>query len=71
MKPEEATKFVIEKSGMKQSQVAAAMQMSKNTLHNYVAGKCYPNIATFAELCKVCRVSVHISNGEIYFMKEV
>ena len=43
----------IEQSGIKKSDIAKAIGVSKATVSQYLSGRAQPTLATFSKLCKV------------------
>ena len=49
----ENLKKEIEQSGLKKSEIANAIGVSKATVSQYLSGRAQPTLATLAKLCKV------------------
>ena len=49
----ENLKKEIEQSGLKKSEIADSIGISRATLSQYLSGRAQPTLATFAKLCKV------------------
>ena len=49
----ENLKREIEQSGLKKSQIAEAIGVSRATVSQYLSGRVQPTLATFAKLCAV------------------
>mgnify|MGYP003288409011 FL=1 len=49
----ENLKKEIEQSGLKKSQIADSVGISRATLSQYLSGRAQPTLATLAKLCKV------------------
>ena len=43
----------IEQSGLKKSEIASAVGVSRATISQYLSGRAQPTLATFAKLCAV------------------
>ncbi len=43
----------IEQSGLKKSEIATAVGVSRATISQYLSGRAQPTLATFAKLCAV------------------
>ena len=43
----------IEQSGLKKSEIADAIGVSRATVSQYISGRAQPTLATFAKLCAV------------------
>jgi len=43
----------IEQSGLKKSEIASAVGVSRATVSQYLSGRAQPTLATFAKLCAV------------------
>ena len=48
----ENLKREIEQSGMKKSEIAAAIGVSKATVSQYLSGRAQPTLATLSKLCE-------------------
>ncbi len=46
-------KIYIENCGKSKSQIAAELGVSKPTLSQYLSGRIYPSLPTFARLCAI------------------
>lgn len=49
----ENLKKEIEQSGLKKSEIASAIGVSKATVSQYLSGRAQPTLATFSKLCTV------------------
>ncbi len=49
----ENLKKEIEQSGLKKSEIAEAIGVSRATVSQYLSGRAQPTLATFAKLCAV------------------
>lgn len=49
----EKLKKEIEQSGLKKSEIADAIGVSRATVSQYISGRAQPTLATFAKLCAV------------------
>ena len=49
----ENLKKEIEQSGLKKSQIADAIGVSRATISQYLSGRAQPTLATFSKLCTV------------------
>lgn len=49
----ENIKKEIEQSGLKKSEIAEAIGVSRATVSQYVSGRAQPTLATFSRLCSV------------------
>lgn len=49
----ENIKREIEQSGLKKSDIASAIGVSKATVSQYLSGRAQPSLSTLAKLCKV------------------
>ncbi|MBO4962340.1 MAG: helix-turn-helix transcriptional regulator [Clostridia bacterium] len=49
----ENIKKEIEQSGLKKSEIAKAVGVSRATISQYLSGRAQPTLATFAKLCEV------------------
>ena len=49
----ENLKKEIEQSGLKKSEIASAIGVSKATISQYLSGRAQPTLATFSKLCTV------------------
>lgn len=49
----ENLKKEIEQSGLRKSQIADAIGVSRATISQYLSGRAQPTLATFAKLCAV------------------
>lgn len=49
----ENLKKEIEQSGLKKSEIADSVDISRATLSQYLSGRAQPTLATLAKLCKV------------------
>ncbi len=49
----ENLKKEIEQSGLKKSEIANAVGVSRATISQYLSGRAQPTLATFAKLCSV------------------
>ena len=47
----------IEQSGLKKSQIAESIGVSRATISQYLSGRAQPTLATFAKLCAVLDIS--------------
>lgn len=64
--PLSATREVIKESGFSRAKVARMIVANDSTIHNYYNMQNYPNLAIFADICRVCGVVAVIKNGEVY-----
>ena len=49
----ENLKREIEQSGLKKSEIASAIGVSRATISQYLSGRAQPTLATFSKLCAV------------------
>ena len=49
----EIIKKEIEQSGLRKSEIAKAIGVSRATVSQYVSGRAQPTLATFSKLCEV------------------
>ncbi len=49
----ENLKREIEQSGLKKSEIASAIGVSKATVSQYLSGRAQPTLATFSKLCTI------------------
>lgn len=49
----ENLKKEIEQSGLKKSEIASAIGVSKATVSQYLSGRAQPTLATFSKLCTI------------------
>ncbi len=43
----------IRKSGLSQKEIANLLKISQQTVHQYISGRSFPSLDTFANLCEV------------------
>ncbi len=53
----ENLKKEIEQSGLKKSEIADAIGVSRATISQYLSGRAQPTLATFSKLCTILDVS--------------